>query len=162
MAETDLHKDNPKAPGAGDAGTHVDPGTGTMIAYSAGNLPVGMLLLVASTWLMRLYCPSADEVGRITIVDPKVFGIVAAVVMIVAAFTDVLVGYWSDHHRGPHGRRQPYMRWGLPFLALSFLLLWFPPGGERALVNVVWLTAMLGTLHVSFTVVFNPYLALMP
>lgn len=162
MTDPALHKQNSKDTGPVVPTPHVDPGIGTMIAYSAGNLPVGMLLLVASTWLMRLYCPSADEVCRITIVDPKVFGLVAAVVMIVAAFTDVLVGYWSDHHRGPHGRRQPYMRWGLPFLALSFLLLWFPPGGERALVNIVWLTAMLGTLHISFTVVFNPYLALMP
>lgn len=162
MAEPSLHKDNQKVrDGAGPA-PHVDPGLGTMIAYGAGNLPVGMLLLVASTWLMRLYCPSADEAGRVTLVDPKVFGIVAAVVMFVAAFTDVLIGYWSDHHRGPNGRRQPYMRWGLPFLALSFLLLWFPPGAERSVLNIVWLTVMLGTLHVSFTVVFNPYLALMP
>ncbi len=162
MAELPLGGGNKKVPAGAVSSPHVDPGTRTMIAYSAGNLPVGMLLLVASTWLMRLYCPSVDEVGRITLVDPKVFGIVAALVMIIAAFTDVLIGYWSDHHRGPHGRRQPYMRWGLPFLALSFMLLWFPPGAERSVTNIVWLTAMLGTLHVSFTVVFNPYLALMP
>lgn len=139
-----------------------DPGLGTMIAYSAGNLPVGMLLLVVSTWAMRLYCPSADEVGRVQLVDPQVFGLASLVVMIVGGFTDLLVGYWSDHHKGKSGRRQPFMRFGLPFLVFSFLLLWFPPVNGLSDVNVTWLFVMLGVLHVSFTVVFNPYLALMP
>jgi GPH family glycoside/pentoside/hexuronide:cation symporter len=121
-----------------------------------------MLLLVVATWLMRLYCPSEDEVGRTTLVDPWVFGVVSSAVMFVAAFTDVIVGYFSDKARSASGRRQPFMRWGLPFLAASFLLLWFPPAGERSPANIVWLVAMLGVLHVTFTVVVNPYLALMP
>ncbi len=143
-------------------GTHVDPGTGTMLAYGAGNFPTGMLLLVVSSWLMRLYCPSEDEVGRVTLIDPWVFGLVSSVVMFFAAFTDVLVGYYSDRLKGPGGRRQPFMRWGLPFLALSFMLLWFPPIQDRSPLNIAWMVVMLGTLHVSFTVVVNPYLALMP
>jgi GPH family glycoside/pentoside/hexuronide:cation symporter len=139
-----------------------DPGVGKMIAYGSANFPAGMLLLIVAVWLMRLYCPSEDEVGRTLLIDPWLFGIVSASVMFVAAFTDVLVGFWSDRSQSPSGRRQPFMRWGLPFLALSFMFLWFPPAGERSPWNIAWLVVMLGTLHVAFTVVVNPYLALMP
>lgn len=139
-----------------------EPGLWQMLAYSAANLPAGMLLLVVATWLMRLYCPSEDEVGRVTLVDPWVFGLSSSLVMFVAAITDVMVGYFSDRTRTRFGRRQPYMRFGLPFLALSFLLIWFPPVSEKSSINVIWLAVMLGMLHVSFTVVINPYLALMP
>lgn len=142
--------------------THKDPGLSQMLAYSAANFPAGMLLLVVASWLMRLYCPSEDEVGRTTLVDPWIFGVVSSVVMFVAAFTDVLVGYYSDKRKGVGGRRQPFMRWGVPFLALSFCLLWFPPIADTSPLNIAWLAVMLGTLHVTFTVVVNPYLALMP
>lgn len=133
-----------------------------MLAYSAGSLPTGILLLAVGTWLMRLYCPSADETGRTLFVSPLWFGIASSIVMFMAAVTDLLVGYWSDRTRTRWGRRQPYIRFGTPFLALSFLLLWFPPVQRESLTNIVWLFVMLGGLHISFTVVVNPYLALMP
>lgn len=133
-----------------------------MIAYAVGSLPAGILLLAVATWLMRLYCPTEDEAGRVLLVSPMAFGVVSSGVMFVAAVTDLLVGYWSDRTRSRWGRRQPYIRFGTPVLAMSFLLLWFPPIADLSYANIVWLIAMLGLLHVSFTVVVNPYLALMP
>ncbi len=133
-----------------------------MIAYAVGSLPAGILLLAVATWLMRLYCPTKDEEGRVLLVTPFWFGVVSSGVMFVAAMTDLLVGYFSDRTRSRWGRRQPYIRFGTPVLAASFLLLWFPPVRALSDVNLVWLLGMLGLLHVSFTVVVNPYLALMP
>lgn len=133
-----------------------------MLAYSVGCLPAGILLLAVSTWLMRLYCPTPDEKERNLLIDPAVFGIVSSVVMFIAALTDLVVGYMSDRTRSRSGRRQPYIRFGTPVLALSFLLLWYPPSDSPTLANFLWLTTMLGLLHVFFTVVVNPYLALMP
>ncbi len=133
-----------------------------MIAYAAGSLPAGLLLLAVATWLMRLYCPTEDEEGRVLLVSPLWFGVVSSGVMFVAAVTDVLVGYWSDRTRSRWGRRQPFIRVGVPILAASFLMLWFPPVQDLSDWNIAWLLVMLGLLHVSFTVVVNPYLALMP
>lgn len=133
-----------------------------MLAYAAGSLPAGILLLAVTTWAMRLYCPTEDEVGRALLVTPFAFGAVSAGVMFVAAVTDLLVGYWSDRTRSRLGRRQPYIRFGTPVLAVAFLLLWFPPVQTLSPWNLSWLVLMLGLLHVSFTVVVNPYLALMP
>jgi len=135
---------------------------GPMLAYSAGNLPVGFLLLAVSTWLMRLYCPSADEEGRTLLVNPDVFGTVSMLVMFIAALADPIIGHWSDRTRSRWGRRQPFIRFGLVFLAFFFLLVWFPPVRGESFTNVIWLFVMLGGLHISFTVVVNPYLALMP
>lgn len=160
-----MEKSNPSdlaAQHSSDLPARQEPGLKTMIAYSVANFPAGFLLLAVAVWLMRLYCPSEDETGRILLVSPKVFGAISLIVMILAGFTDLFVGYFSDKTVGSSGRRQPYMRWGLPFLAMSFLLLWFPPVQAQSPWNVVWLFVMLGTIHVSFTVVVNPYLALMP
>lgn len=139
-----------------------EPRLKPMIAYAAGSLPAGILLLAVATWLMRLYCPTEDEEGRVLLVSPLAFGVVSSGVMFVAAVTDVLVGYWSDRTRSRWGRRQPFIRVGTPVLAASFLLLWFPPVQRQSPANLAWLLVMLGLLHVSFTVVVNPYLALMP
>ena len=134
----------------------------SMLAYSAGSLPTGFLLLAITTWLMRLYCPTADEEGRVLLVSPAVFGVASSLVMFLAAVTDPLVGFFSDRSRSASGRRLPFIKFGLVFLALSFLLVWFPPIAGESWINVIWLAVMFGGLHVSFTVVVNPYLALMP
>lgn len=147
------------------------PGTAAVIAYSAGNFPTGFLLLAVGIWLMRVYCP--NEPDRPTLVSPLVFGAVSFGVMLVAGIMDFLVGFYSDRCRHPAGRRIPFIRWGLFFMALAFLLVWFPLDrtGDAVLwitgtwgvhLNGAWLALMLGMLHVSFTVVVNPYLALMP
>jgi GPH family glycoside/pentoside/hexuronide:cation symporter len=153
------------------ASGRVEPGFGKMIAYGAANFPTGFLLLAVGIWLMRVYCP--NEPDRPTLVSPLMFGAVSFGVMLVAGFTDFLVGFWSDRARFKSGRRQPFIRWGLPFMAVAFLLVWFPldPTGDGIWwigestgihLNGLWLALMLGMLYVSFTVVVNPWLALMP
>lgn len=154
-----------KAPEPG----HGDPGQGRMLAYSSGSFPVGMLLLAISVWLMRLYCPTPDEIaaGRSLLVDPAVFGLISAIVMFFGAIADPLVGFYSDRLSGKKGRRMPFIKVGLPFLLAGFLFVWFSPlagidDTASGWLNATWLFVNLLALHVSFTVVVNPYLALMP
>ena len=133
-----------------------------ILAYAIGNFPAGLVLLVVETWLMRLYCPSPDETGRTLLVSPKAFGRLFIVVLIIGAIADPLVGFFSDRTRSRFGRRLPYIFLGTPLLALSFVLMWFPPVNAESFTNVLWLTGTLIGVHVFFTVVVNPYLALMP
>ena len=146
-----------------------EPGQGRMLAYSFGSFPVGMLLLAISVWLMRLYCPTPDEMaaGRPLLVDPAVFGLISAIVMFFGAIADPLVGFYSDRMRGAHGRRMPFIKIGLPFLLAGFLFVWFSPlagldNTAGGWLNAFWLFINMLALQVSFTVVVNPYLALMP
>jgi GPH family glycoside/pentoside/hexuronide:cation symporter len=133
-----------------------------MILYALGNLPASMLLLAVATWLMRLYCPTEDEKERELLLSPATYGTISSVCMVIAAVADFVVGFLSDRCSSRMGRRKPFIVFGLPFLALSFLLVWFPPVEHISLANIVWLAGTLGVLFVSFTVVVNPYLALMP
>lgn len=139
-----------------------EPGQGRMVAYAVGNLAAGIPLLAISTWAMRLYCPTEDEVERALLIEPAHYGAVSASVMVFAAFADLFVGFISDRTKSRLGRRLPYVLFGTPVLALAFLLLWFPPVNTLSFWNLLWFLIMLGLVHVSFTVVVNPYLALMP
>ena len=124
-------------------------GLGRILAYSAGNFPAGLVLLVIQTWLMRLYCPSPDEVGRTLYVSPETYGLVFFLISIPSAIADPLVGHWSDRTRSRLGRRMPYILYGTPVLVLSFFLLWFPPVAGEAVENTIWLTAMLCLVYMA-------------
>ncbi len=54
-------------------------------------------------------------------------GIAATIYAIWNAFNDPLFGYITDSTRSKKGRRIPYMRYTAPFLALTFVLVWFAP-----------------------------------
>jgi MFS family permease len=59
-------------------------------------------------------------------------GIAATVYSLWNAFIDPLFGYITDNTRSKRGRRIPYMRFTAPFLALTFILVWFaPPQAEQ-------------------------------
>lgn len=59
-------------------------------------------------------------------------GIAATVYALWNAINDPLFGYITDNTRSKHGRRIPYMRFTAPFLALTFILVWFAPPPGRA------------------------------
>ena len=51
--------------------------------------------------------------------------IASAVYAVWNAINDPLFGYITDNTRFKSGRRIPYMRFTAPFLALTFILVWF-------------------------------------
>ncbi len=66
---------------------------------------------------------------RIRGLDPDLTGIVWLIFGIWNAVNDPLFGFLSDRTRHKLGRRIPYIRFGAPVIALSFLLLWAPIPG---------------------------------
>ena len=42
------------------------------------------------------------------------------------AVNDPLFGFISDHTKSKIGRRIPYIRYGAPFYALTFIVMWIP------------------------------------
>jgi len=62
-------------------------------------------------------------------------GIAATAYAIWNALNDPLFGYITDNTRSKRGRRIPYMRFTAPFLALTFVLVWFAPpqAGQQGL-----------------------------
>ena len=136
-------------------------GMGRMIAYAVGNLPSGIVMGVMNAWLMYYFCPPA-EAGRKPFLAPALFGLLLFLLNIPSAIADPVVGHLSDATRSKLGRRIPYVLWGTPILAISFVAMWFPPVAGESMANAVWLVATVFVFYISFTAVVNPYLAIMP
>lgn len=78
------------------------------------------------------------------------------------ALNDPLFGYITDSTRSRWGRRIPYMRFTAPFLALTFVLVWFAPpkAGQEALFW--WMLVSMLLYDTCYTIIGLAYSALLP
>jgi GPH family glycoside/pentoside/hexuronide:cation symporter len=78
------------------------------------------------------------------------------------AVNDPLFGYITDSTRFKSGRRIPYMRYTAPFLALTFILVWFAPprAGQQALFW--WMLVSMLLYDTAYTMIGLVYSALLP
>jgi len=101
-------------------------------------------------------------------VTAKWIGIAAIVYAIWNALNDPIFGYITDNTRSKLGRRIPYMRYTAPFLALTFILLWFAPdkttlkGDQRQLVLLAWMLGSMLLYDTAYTIIGLVYSALLP
>jgi GPH family glycoside/pentoside/hexuronide:cation symporter len=89
-------------------------------------------------------------------------GIAATVYAIWNALNDPLFGYITDSTRSKRGRRIPYMRFTAPFLALTFILVWFAPpqAGQQALFW--WMLVTMLLYDTCYTIIGLVYSSLLP
>ena len=78
------------------------------------------------------------------------------------ALNDPLFGIISDNTRSKHGRRIPFMRYFAPFLALSFILVWFVPPQASQEVKFFWLLITICLYDGCYTMIGLVYSALLP
>jgi GPH family glycoside/pentoside/hexuronide:cation symporter len=78
------------------------------------------------------------------------------------AINDPLFGIISDNTRSKHGRRIPYMRIFAPFLALSFILVWFVPPQASQEIKFLWLLITICLYDGCYTMIGLVYSALLP
>jgi glycoside/pentoside/hexuronide:cation symporter, GPH family len=78
------------------------------------------------------------------------------------AINDPLFGYITDSTRSKMGRRIPYMRFTAPFLALTFILVWFAPpeAGQEGLFW--WMLVTMLLYDTAYTIIGLVYSALLP
>jgi len=86
----------------------------------------------------------------------------SAIYAIWNAINDPLFGYITDNTRSKAGRRIPYMRYTAPFLALTFILVWFAPpkAGQQALFW--WMLVSMLLYDTAYTIIGLVYSALLP
>jgi len=89
-------------------------------------------------------------------------GIAATIYAVWNALNDPLFGYITDRTRSKRGRRIPYMRFTAPFLALTFILVWFAPpqAGQQTLFWWMLITMLL--YDTCYTIIGLVYSALLP
>jgi GPH family glycoside/pentoside/hexuronide:cation symporter len=78
------------------------------------------------------------------------------------AVNDPLFGYVTDSTRSKRGRRIPYMRYTAPFLALTFILVWFAPPALDKQGLFWWMLVTMLLYDTCYTIVGLTYSALLP
>ena len=132
---------------------------GGKILYASATAGWAMIDRIVITWLMFYYV--TPETGR-PLLMPVTFGFIMFFGRIVDAVADPLVALWSDNFKGRLGRRTPFLMVGGILYVLVFIALFYPPAAAKGALNTLYLTLMLGTYFLLFTVYVCPYLALLP
>ena len=92
----------------------------TRLAYGAGAGAIGVKDNGFSYFLLMFY---SQVVG----LDARLVGLALTTALVVDAFVDPIVGFWSDNVRTPWGRRHPFLYASALPLAGLYFMLWNPP-----------------------------------
>ena len=80
----------------------------------------------------------------------------------IDAFTDPLIGWWSDRTRSRWGRRIPFILFSTPFYALFAALIWFLPDTGGSWWNALYFVLMLELFFTAATMSSGALEALVP
>ena len=80
----------------------------------------------------------------------------------IDAFTDPLIGWWSDRTRSPWGRRIPFILFSTPFYGLFAALIWFLPTEYASFWNALYFVIMLELFFTAATMSSGALEALIP
>lgn len=128
-------------------------GLGTKIGYGVGDIfGGGAMLIVGSYYLYFL-----TDVVRI---NPGLAGTAFLVSKLWDAVTDPFEGVLTDRTRTRFGRRRPYLLAGIPFIVLSFFLMWYPVSFAAEAARFAWVLAAYLFFSTVISLVMTPYSAL--
>ena len=138
------------------------------------NLSTAGWVLLDSIWLtfaIAFLLPPKEKIaeGMISFISNErflgiitVLGAVMLFGRIIDAVADPLVASWTDRSTSRFGRRRFFMVIGGLPLALSTVLIFFPPVSHTSFANGIYLAIVFGFYFFFFTVYVVPYLALIP
>jgi Na+/melibiose symporter-like transporter len=92
----------------------------TKMYYGSGATAFGIKDACFSYFLLAYY-------NQVLGLNAFLTGLALALAIFIDAFSDIAVGYISDHWRSKWGRRHPFMYASMLPVALSFIALWNPP-----------------------------------
>ncbi|MYE41152.1 MAG: MFS transporter, partial [Chloroflexi bacterium] len=96
-------------------------------------------------------------------VDARVFaGFLIFAGRFIDAFTDPLIGWWSDRTRSRWGRRIPFILFSTPFYALFAAMVWFLPTEDASLWNAIYFVIVLELFFTAATMSSGALEALVP
>ena len=103
-----------------------------------------------------------DQIYTIAMaVNPQWIGIARSIPRFLDLATDPLIGHLSDNTRSRWGRRKPWMLAGLILLALTAVLMWYPPVSLGPVAVGVFIVFMLFLLFtVGYALFTIPYTAM--
>lgn len=130
------------------------------ILFTVGHIGPGMLNQFITTWLLVFLVPSDGDF----IVKGSLVGIALMLGRIIDAIADPYVANLSDHFKqNKLGRRLPFMIMGTIPMVIAFNMLWFTTAIPNvSMLRFIWVIFAVNLFYFSYTVVVNPYFALLP
>lgn len=131
---------------------HTDLATGQVVAYGSGDLAFNLYFTFCSLFLLYFY---TDVLG----LSASLAGLIIMVALVWEGITDPAMGVIASRTRSRFGSYRPYLLYGAPLLALSFVAMFMPLGlSGTALAAFCLVTHIL--FRTAYTVVNIPFVAL--
>ena len=131
------------------------------LLYSVSSLGGEALNQSRAAWLLYYYAPPEDS-GLQPLLPLGVIGVLLAILQVVGALDDALIGWWSDRTRSRLGRRLPFILAGTPLAAIFAVLIVTPPANAGTAATAVYLFVTMELYAIFATVSGGPYEALLP
>lgn len=141
------------------------------LLFSADHIGLQAVSYFRQQWALFFLAPPALEgMSRVPDVLLAGFSVDARVLAgflifagrFIDAFTDPLIGWWSDRTRSRWGRRIPFILFGTPFYALFAGLIWFLPAAGSSWWNALYFVLMLELFFTAATMSSGALEALVP
>ena len=141
------------------------------LLFSADHIGLQAISYFRQQWVLFFLAPPAMEgLTRVPDVSLLGFGVDARVLAgflifagrFIDAFTDPLIGWWSDRTRSRWGRRIPFILCSTPFYALFAALIWFLPVEGSSWWNALYFVLMLELFFTAATMSSGALEALVP
>lgn len=127
----------------------------TKVFYGLASLGTATISSIYAALLPIFY---QDYLG----LSSRWIGIASAIYAVWNAINDPIFGFITDNTRSKLGRRIPYMRFTAPFLALTFILVWFAPAGAGDIAQFWWMLVTMLLYDTAYTIIGLVHGALMP
>ena len=141
------------------------------ILFASDHIGLQAIQYFRQTWILFFLVPPLGEgiarVPDVSIigfdVDARVFaGFLIFAGRFIDAFTDPLIGWWSDRTRSRWGRRIPFILFSTPFYALFAAMVWFLPTEDASLWNALYFVIILELFFIALTMSSGALEALVP
>ena len=141
------------------------------LLFAADHIGLQSMGYFRQQWVLFFLAPPAMEgmsrVPDVTLLGFDIDARVLAGVLIFAgrfidAFTDPLIGWWSDRTRSRWGRRIPFILFSTPFYAAFGALVWFLPTEGGSWWNALYFVLMLELFFTAATMSSGALEALVP
>ena len=141
------------------------------LLFSADHIGLQAVSYFRQQWVLFFLAPPALEgmarIPETTLLGFPVDALDLAGVLLFAgrfidAFTDPLIGWWSDRTHSRWGRRIPFILFGTPFYALFGALIWFLPVEGSSWWNALYFVLMLELFFTAATMSSGALEALVP
>ena len=129
------------------------------VFYGMGGLSMALPDLIMMQWLAYRYVPAdADK----QLLPAALWGLVFLLGRMTEGLNCPVIVHISDNSGHRWGRRMPFLRFGFSPYLLVFVLLFFPPVEGMHWLNAVYAFVLIEAYFFLYSLVFTPYLALMP